>query len=288
MIRSMRSLGIDIGGTSAKVALVTENGVVTGRSVQYASPSATELIRAIAGTLPPGALQADAIGLCVPGRLDPSRSRVVQSLHVPGLEGVPLAEWISDLFGPSRPPVIVSDAYAAAHDFWVSNRPSGRLLAISMGTGVGASVLDDGTPLLVSADTPGHFGQIDVSMTGEPRTLESYVGANRLRAEFGDDLPLAIASMGRQSHAVQGLARGLRIAHAIYRPDTIALLGFVGMQFAGRAHDLDAMTRAGLTPVAKPDWKLAFGTTPFHAAMGAARLAALNSETRANGAKTGN
>ncbi|MGH7243084.1 MAG: ROK family protein [Phycisphaerales bacterium] len=276
----MRSLGIDIGGTSVKLALLDGDRVATSRSIEYSRPSADALEAVLAAALPAGSDHVQTVGLCVPGRLDPARTHIVQSINLPSLENVPLAELISRAIRVTVRPFIASDAHAAAHDFWSSHRPVGRLLAISIGTGVGASVLDEGRPLLVSGETPGHFGQIDVTLdpNSGPRTLEAYVGAKAIRSEFGEDVAKAIATLGNMSPPLRALARGLRIAHAIYRPDTVALLGFVGMQFAACRTALDAMVRTDLTAVANPDWKLAFGTSPFHAAIGAARLGALRAD----------
>lgn len=272
----MRSLGIDIGGTSVKLALLEGDRVTTSRSTEYAGASADELARVIASALPPGAGSADAVGLCVPGRLDPSRAFIVQSINLPLLERVPLAELVTRAVGSTVPPSVASDAHAAAHDYWATHKPAGRLLAISLGTGVGACVLDEGRPLLVSGESPGHFGQLDVTIDPQsaPRTLESYVGAKQLRAEYGNDMAATVANFDRASIPLRALARSIRIAHAMYRPDTIALLGYIGMQFASCRAALDASIRHDLTSVAKPGWKLEFGTSPFHAAIGAARLAA--------------
>jgi len=282
----MRSLGIDIGGTSVKVALLDGDKVTTSRSSEYSGASADELATVIAAVLPDGSNDAQTVGLCVPGRLDPTRTRVVQSINLPALQKVPLAELISRAIGARVTPTIASDAHAAAHDFQVTHKTVGRLLAISIGTGVGASVLDDGKPLLVCGETPGHFGQIDVTLDAEPvpRTLESYLGAKRLHAEFGSRLAEAIAAFDIHARPLRALARSIRIAHAIYRPDTVALLGYVGMQFAACQDKLETIVRADLTSVAKPDWKLAFGSSPFHAAIGAARLAEVNPAARGAGA----
>jgi len=281
----MRSLGIDIGGTSVKVALLDGDRITTRRSTEYSRPSSEMLVRVLADALTAGMGQVETVGLCVPGRLDPARSRVVQSLNLPAIEGLPLAELVSKAIGRTLQPLITSDAHAAAHDFWRSHGINGRLLAISIGTGVGASVLDDGRPLLVSGESPGHFGQVDVTLEGEPapRTLESYVGVKQLRSDFGAPFAETIADFDGSSKPLRALARAIRIAHAIYRPDTVALLGYVGMLFASRRDVLEALVRDGLTSVAKPDWKLTFGSSPFHAAIGAARLAQLTPGMRVVG-----
>lgn len=279
----MASLGVDIGGTSVKVALLEGDRIMTARSAEYSRPDAAELRKSIESALPAGSREATAVGVCLPGRLDPSRSHIIQSINLPALEHLPLADLITRSTGIAAKPVIVSDAYAAAHDYWTARRSSGRLFAISIGTGVGASVLDDGRPLLVSGETPGHFGQIDVTLGGDsaPRTLESYLGVRALRAEFGEGFADMVARFDRESVPLRALARGIRIAHAIYRPDTIALLGYVGMLFEGCRGELERSIRSGLSPVAKVEWTLTFGTSPFHAAAGAARLAALSPEARA-------
>lgn len=276
----MRSLGIDIGGTSVKLAFLDGNGVSTSRTTEYSGATAGEIVRLLAAALPDRSRTAQTVGLCVPGRLDPTRTHIVQSIHLPGLEMTPLADMVSEAVGSTVTPYIASDAHAAAHDFWATKSPSGRLLSISMGTGVGACVLDEGRPLLVSGESPGHFGQVDVTMESQsaPRTLEWYVGAKRLHVEFGQDIAGAIARFDRSSSPLRALARALRIAHAIYRPDSIALLGYVGMQFKACRSHLEAEIREGLTSVAKPGWSLDFGVSPFHAAIGAARLAGARAE----------
>ena len=282
----MRSLGIDIGGTSVKVALLDGDRIATSRSSEYSGASADELATVIAAALPDGSHEAQSVGLCVPGRLDSARTQIVQSINLPALQNVPLAELISQAIGVPVKPTIASDAHAAAHDFLITHKPIGRLLAISIGTGVGASVLDEGKPLLVCGETPGHFGQMDVTLDAEPvpRTLESYLGAKRLHSEFGSRFVEAIAAFDDHARPLRALARAIRIAHAIYRPDTVALLGYVGMQFAACRDKLETIVRADLTSVSKADWKLAFGSSPFHAAIGAARLAEVNPATPGAGA----
>jgi predicted NBD/HSP70 family sugar kinase len=281
----MRSLGIDIGGTSVKVALLEGDRITTRRSTEYSRPTSDTLERVLADVLSSGVDRVDSVGLCVPGRLDPMRTHVVQSINLPAIERVSLAELVSKAIGRSLQPLISSDAQAAAHDFWRSHSVQGRLLAISMGTGVGASVLDDGHPLLVSGESPGHLGQVDVTLDGDAGslTLESYVGVQPLRADFGTDFASAIAMFDNHAKPLRALARGIRIAHAIYRPDTVALLGYVGMLFESRRETIEALVRDRLTSVAKPDWKLMFGTSPFHAAIGAARLAQISPGTPATG-----
>ena len=72
---------------------------------------------------------------------------------------------------------------------------------------------------------------------------------------------------------MRALARALRCAHALYRPQRIALLGGVGVRFGRHVPALRAMTADGLTVLARPGWTLETGDDDHHAARGAARLA---------------
>jgi predicted NBD/HSP70 family sugar kinase len=188
---------------------------------------------------------------------------------------------------------VFTDAHAGAFDFFATHRTAGRILALSLGTGVGACVLDDGELLRVSplaADgvgggvSSGHLGQMDVSPAcpepvpvgrdGGRGSLEAYLGAPALRERFGNDLHAALRTVNLDDPAIRALVRGLRIAHAIYRPNTIALLGGVGLGLSHLIAPIRAATADGLTSLARPNWRLVAGDTLFHAAIGAARLAA--------------
>lgn len=291
----MALLGVDIGGTRVKCAVGEAGGAwsVCASSV-YDRPDAGAIARSVAETverLDRSVHEVGAVGVCLPGVYDPDRRAVVRSVNLPGLEGVPIDRLLPESvralarFGDEFRCRVVSDARAAAEDWVRTHGRTGRVLSLSLGTGVGACVLDDGCPLRVSGDSPGHFGQIDVSIETEADRrpvgpdggrggLEAYIGARALAARLGTNPAEWIGRLRVDSAPLEALARAIRVGHAIYRPDRVVLLGGVGLALRPLLHDLDARVRDGLTGLARPGWRLEVGDDEFHAARGAAQLAA--------------
>lgn len=283
------ALGVDVGGTSIKAVLVRDGRVELERqSKRYAHPSADELGDALQTMLQAGMLREPiaSVGLCVPGVVDPSTRRVTMSVNMPGLVGASLDDLLAHAMGPRWPGSVslASDAQAAATDYWAGSEPAltGRLVAVSLGTGVGACVLDDGVPLRVAGMSSGHLGQIDVSLDdhapigpdGGRGSLEAYIGLPALRAAHGRSVGSWFEHAQLNDPPIRALVRALRVAHAIYRPDHIALLGGVGIELSrspigGAIHGAVADQ---LTRLARPDWTLGYARSTFHAAAGVARL----------------
>jgi predicted NBD/HSP70 family sugar kinase len=295
----MTHLGLDIGGTSVKAAIVRQNDrgdgdgtwIWTGQSNFYHHPNAERIHEAIgeaiAGVAPDVPASVTRVGLCVPGLLDPAGRTIAAAINVPGLVGISLDELVAEALG-TRPAIrIVNDAAAAADDLFVSDRLAGRLLVLALGTGVGACVLDDGKPLNVTEDSPGHLGQIDVSIEGEPVIgpdggaggLEGYIGGPALSARFGENVAAAISRWTGHEAPIRALARAIRICHAIYRPGHVRLCGGIGIRLRHLLHPLRQQIDDHLTRLARPNWTLDCGQNDFHAARGAARLAAILSQS---------
>jgi predicted NBD/HSP70 family sugar kinase len=289
----MIALGIDIGGTTVKAAAIEISGcgartIATVRSrTPYANPDAGTLeneIRTLAKQLP----SPDRLGLCLPGLFDPARRAITASVNLPKLVGVDLDSLLRAAAAWPRAKV-VTDAHAAAFDVQQTHAIRARLLAISLGTGIGACVLDDGVPLRVSPPdagfSSGHLGHIDLSMAvgaaadtpiardGSLGTAEAYLGAPALHARLGIADDAHLPPLAPDDPAVLALVRMVRIAHAIYRPDVVALLGGVSFAVAHLGPDLKARISDRLTSLARPNWSLIFAQDGFHAARGAARLA---------------
>jgi predicted NBD/HSP70 family sugar kinase len=290
----MASIGIDIGGTRVKSALVHDGITVATASstAPYSRPDRATLLDSIHDAFvqlvqQPSAIDrgVHAIGVCAPGLFDESSGRFTTCVNLPGLVGLSL----ENLLAPTRlthlPARLVTDAFAAATDFAaVTNSQHPRVLALSLGTGVGACVLDRRSPLLISGRSPGHFGQLDVSLDDQPPIgpdggaggLEAYIGLPALTRRFAcapDDLPTHLAALTPDSPPLRALARAIRIGHAIFRPDAVWLLGGIGAALAPSLPTLRALVSTHLTSVARDPWELAAATTTFHAAAGAARLA---------------
>src|SRR6185295_15399031 len=104
--------------------------------------------------------------------------------------------------------------------------------------GVGMAVLDDGVSLMVHGESPGHLGQVDVSIEGDPvigpdggaGSLEGYIGAPALVKKYGPDMPANLARLGKNDSALKALARVIRICHAIYAPHHVGLTGGIGIR----------------------------------------------------------
>lgn len=298
---AVNALGIDIGGSAVKVALLRTPDAggdpAVARSARYGNPPVEALIASVVAAVgqvraAPGQM---AVGLCAPGLVDVSRGCISDSLNMPALVGVPLRDRLRAELAAIGLEVgtlaFVSDAHAAAFDVWASlpDPKPGRLLALSLGTGAGGCVLDaceSGPPrrlLVVGGASSGHIGQMDVGFDEPGRTrpvgtdggigsLEAYIGLPALLARYGPDADAALARLSVADAPLVALCRALRIAHAMYRPDHIVLLGGVGVRLGHLVHALRDRVCAGLTSLARSGWRLSVGRDDFHAARGAAAL----------------
>ncbi len=187
---------------------------------------------------------------------------------------------------------VCSDAVAAAYDIRHARRLSGRLLVLALGAGVGCGVVDESGALDVDEGSPGHLGQMDVSIGGEEvigpdggaGSLEGYIGATALeRRHPGLPVGEALARYAGDEPAIRALVRALRIAHAIYRPQHICLCGGIGLALRRLLPVIGEQVAKDLTSVARRGWTLTCGDDLYHAARGAARLAREQERSRRRG-----
>jgi len=283
----MITLGIDIGGTSVKSAAFQDDRLLsTAQSPPYTRPNTAQLIDSLKKSLPPN-IKPERLGVCLPGLYDATQRKITHSVNVPGLVGPTLDELISQAIGQQPPPMqIFTDALAAAHDILHIKKLEGRVLVISLGTGIGAAVLDSGKPLHVDGPSPGHIGQMDVTIEGHTTigpdggagSLEGYMGAAAIIKKYGD-VAAALKSFRGFEPPLRALARAIRIAHAIYRPHHVVLAGGIGIRMSHLAEPMHALVNTHLSSIARANWTLSCGDSDFHAARGAARLAALDNPT---------
>ncbi len=281
----MDAIGIDIGGSFVKAAAMAGGACArTARAGPYEDADVARIEAAVAEALAALGVKAGGrVGVCAPGLVEGGRISV--AVNLPRIVGWDIGGAIARLAG-AAPAAVISDARAAAHDAWCEDPAPGRLLAVSIGTGVGACVLDDGRPLIVSGSGPGHLGQFDVSLGGDAPvgpdggkgSLEAYIGARALARAYGAKLEAALAAPTAEHEHLRALARAVRIAHAVYRPQRIVLLGGIGVRLAPALPVLRGLIRPGLTAMAREGWTIACGRDEFHAARGAARLAALSNQ----------
>ena len=286
----MTSLGIDVGGSSVKLALIGDDGQTLWQtqSDTYAQPT-REQLAAVIRTAVGGRFEAGgAVGICVPGTRDLVTRTVVQSVNLPALNGLRLDDLVADALGgagarPARVE-IMTDANATGVDIYTANKLTGRLCSIAIGTGIGAAVIDPGgVPLFVDGESPGHIGQMDVSIEGEPvigpdggaGSLEGYLGAPAITKRYGPDMAKNLANFGPHDPPMKALARAIRICHAMYCPHHVALTGGIGIRMKHLLPTIRRMVETHLTRIARPGWTMICGSDEFHAAKGAAKFAAV-------------
>ena len=157
-------IGVDVGGTNLRVGVVIQNKVVfesryqaefseychihsSQDATQFVISSLEEAIRDVS-TRYPG---IEAIGIGFPGFVSPETGHVLQSPNLPGLLDVDISAPLSALL--NVPVIIENDALAAAYGEYVcAPNPSGSLIYIGLGTGVGGGMIIGGKPF------PGNHG----------------------------------------------------------------------------------------------------------------------------------
>jgi glucokinase len=168
-------LGIDVGGTTAKLGVVdgarrvrARATVPTGYELTAAGLVArlAETARSLLQQVAPEGLAIRTAGLALPGMLLPDRSGVRNVTNLPGLNDAPLRDWLAERLGLAVG--LDNDACAAALGEYRYGAGEGaaRLLVVTVGTGIGAGMVVDGTVFRTSQGCLGDPGHVIVAPEG--------------------------------------------------------------------------------------------------------------------------
>jgi len=165
----MRFIGLDVGGSFLKGAIVDPSGKVEERLHEpIAKGSLHELLAQLerAARALPGPSGARAIGIGIPGIVEQETARVRHAPNVPVLNGYALAEEITKRSG--LPAFLENDANAAAlAEAWRgAGRGSQDQLFVTLGTGIGGGVILGGRIWAGKSGYAGEVGHIQAEPDG--------------------------------------------------------------------------------------------------------------------------
>jgi glucokinase len=187
-------LGIDLGGTYARAAVVEEGGAILGSAkiaLEDRSPEGVvgSIAAAVKDALESSPEPVLGIGVGVAAQLEGDTGVVAVSPNLQWRD-VPFGELLERKLG--RPVRVVNDLAAAA---WGELRAgAGRgtrdLFVLFVGSGVGGAIIGGGKLLRGASGVAGEFGHIKVVPDGrlcgcgERGCLEAYVGGHNLIAQM--------------------------------------------------------------------------------------------------------
>jgi glucokinase len=167
-------VGIDIGGTTIKMALVRagidgqRHQIVKTSSIDtHAQEPGERIVARLANAV--RALTHDAnatisgVGVGCPGLIDNVAGTVVTSANLPSFRDFPLANLLSQDLG--IPVALQNDANAAAlgeFEFGASAKGCRNMVLLTLGTGVGGGVICDGNLLVGADNAAAELGHVKV------------------------------------------------------------------------------------------------------------------------------
>jgi glucokinase len=279
MSQNLPALGIDVGGGSAKIGIVSPTGVVLAQDVVASDPSASApvLLDRYLEMADRMRLQLEikelcGIGIGLPGHIDFKRG-TTRLGNVPGLDEFPLVDYVSAKSGSKV--LIENDATLAAlaeYSFGVG-QGSERFLTVALGTGIGVGFVENGKPVHTANGTMGDIGHVIVDPVGKRSCrqgcrgcLESVASALALEEHFsalrgtGRDKGLAALFESARAgdvecirivgEAAQFIGAAVVTWMHIFAPDRIAFAG--GVSAAGE--DLLGPVRETVTRLAMADY----------------------------------
>ncbi len=202
-VRERLLLGMDIGGSKTVVALGRATGELLAESrldhwtsgswkkdVETLVDHARVLLRG--AKVPESDLHA--LGLSVPGPLNPVNGTVIQAPNLPGWKNVPLVEAMWKVLGVQV--LLENDANAAALAEWRFGAGQGTrsMIYLTMSTGLGGGLILDGRLYRGAGFQAGEVGHIPIVPSGRlcacglSGCLEAYAGGAALAARMREDL----------------------------------------------------------------------------------------------------
>lgn len=181
-------LGIDIGGSNLKYGVIDKEGKViylysqstnANKGLEYMLTSLKRLIMNLQAKYP----KIKAIGVGIPGMVT-TNGTVRYSPNLPEWEDVPLGKFLFNVF--SIPVVIDNDANVAAYAEMLvgAGRDYENFIYVTLGTGVGGSIVINRKIFRGERNAAGEFGhlifspneRLDASRPFRTGVLEEYLG----------------------------------------------------------------------------------------------------------------
>jgi predicted NBD/HSP70 family sugar kinase len=269
------TIGVDVGGTSTEAVVINTSGEVLASSqVATHTPGGTAVLSSIDAAIDhlSWTLPVSAIGVGMPGQVDNTSGSVRLAVNL-GIDDqpFPLAERLSTMQG--LPVLVENDVRAAAFGVFDKLQQTGEdpgdLALLSLGTGVSAGVVIDGSIHRGATGMAGEIGHVVVDRSGslcrcgQTGCLETVVSGPAIATSWssaGQQTPasslFAVAAGGDQTAArlvdevTAHLATAIHWLAAAYDVDTIVLGG--GLAEAGQAL-LDAVRYALRTTAGSSD-----------------------------------
>lgn len=285
-----RAVGVDLGASAIKVALVDSDGGIVARArhaLASTEPAAVLAQIARAATEVAGGRLTGPVGVAVPGVLDDERAVVTVAANL-GWTDVPLREPLTAAVGV--PVVCEKDGAAAAlGEHWVgAGRGASSMLCVTLGTGIGGGVILGGRLWRGRSAYAGGLGHVVVApggplcRCGARGCLEAVIAVREPGAQAPGPALIALCktegvdptARARLSMALQDLAGVLAIAVTTLNPERLVVTGGV-LEVAPRLLDrLAEAIHARLFPTAREGLGILAGTLEgYGGAVGAARLA---------------
>ncbi len=180
MITARYAIGIDLGGTNFRVALVSRDGVIV-RKIKR--PSQENIVASISDAIDElKQPEIAGIGLGVAGLIDRRRGRVFTSPNLRGIEDI---DFVGELRNRFHVPVMIeNDANVAALGEKTAGAGQGfeHFVLLTLGTGIGGGVIHEGKLFNV----PFEIGHISISSDAEKcpcgnnGCLENYASARAM------------------------------------------------------------------------------------------------------------
>ncbi len=185
------AIGIDLGGTNIKFAVVSEDGEL----LEHSTCETRDDAAAWAERIPQQVREIERrrlkpaawIGIAAPGLAAPDgRSIVSMPGKLQGLEGLVWADYLK----ASQSVPVLNDAHAALlGEVWKGAAAGYRdAVLLTLGTGVGGAILADGRLLKGHTGRGGHLGHLCLDpdgppdIVGMPGSLEFTIGNSTLAA----------------------------------------------------------------------------------------------------------
>lgn len=170
-------IGIDVGGTNVKIALVNDKGgIVYSNSIptraemgyEYTVNSMKDAIRELLKETNTQAKDIEGMGFGFPGQIDCQNGVVRLAPNIPGWVDVPIAKIMEDEFGiPTRVDNDVRCAALGELNFG-AGQGCENLICITVGTGIGSGLIVNGKLVRGASNAAGEIGHIKLDMTGGP------------------------------------------------------------------------------------------------------------------------